>query len=158
MANNQVPSLYEWIGGMPVIDKLFSRFYERVLQDDLLHDLFADMAPDHPHRVALFVAEVLGGPSGYSDLRGGHPTMVRQHIGKPITEEKRQRWVHLLLSTADEVGVPADPEFRSALVAYIEWGSRLAVANAKLLQGVELDPETPMPKWGWGVPGGPYRP
>ncbi len=158
MANDAVPTLYEWIGGMPAIEKLFSRFYERVLQDDLLRDLFAEMAPDHPHRVAMFIAEVLGGPSEYSKERGGHATMFRQHVGKPITEEKRQRWVQLLLSTADEVGVPADPEFRSAMVAYLEWGSRLAVVNAALPDGVALDAATPMPKWGWGVPGGPYRP
>jgi len=158
MPNEAVPTLYEWIGGMPVIEKLMTRFYERVLQDDLLHDLFADMAPDHPQRVAKFVAEVLGGPAEYSAARGGHATMVRQHVGKPITEGKRQRWLQLLLRTADEVGVPADPEFRSAFVAYLEWGSRLAVANAGLAHDVKLDPETPMPKWGWGVPGGPYRP
>lgn len=158
MADEAVPTLYEWIGGMPAIERLMSRFYERVLQDNILHDLFADMAPDHPHRVAMFIAEVLGGPSEYSHERGGHSTMVRQHVGKPITEEKRQRWVQLLLSTADEVSVPADPEFRSALVAYLEWGSRLAVANAAFPPDVKLDPETPMPKWGWGVPGGPYRP
>ncbi len=83
--------------------------------------------------------------------------MVRQHIGRAITEEKRQRWMQLLLSTADEVGVPSDPEFRSAFVAYLEWGTRLALANAKLPQDVQLDSATPMPKWGWGVPGGPYR-
>jgi hemoglobin len=158
MSDKAVPTLYEWIGGMPAIEKLMSRFYEGVSQDDLLRDLFAGMAPDHPHRVSLFVAEVLGGPCQYSNERGGHATMVRKHVGKPITEEKRQRWVQLLLSTADEVGVPSDPEFRSALVAYLEWGSRLAVANAGLPEDVALDPKTPMPKWGWGVPGGPYRP
>ena len=49
MPSESVPTLYEWIGGMPVIEKLMARFYERVLQDDLLHDLFAEMAPDHPH-------------------------------------------------------------------------------------------------------------
>jgi hemoglobin len=32
----------------------------------------------------------------------------------------------LLLESADAVGLPDDPEFRSALVSYIEWGSRLS--------------------------------
>lgn len=123
-----------------------------VSQDDLLRDLFADMAFDHPHRVALLVSEVLGGPAGYSETRGGHATMVSQHICRTITEEERQRWMQLLLSTADGVRVPSDPEFRSALVAYLEWGTRLALANAKLPQNAELDSETPMPKWGWGLP------
>ncbi|WP_409463902.1 hypothetical protein [Amycolatopsis sp. GA6-003] len=32
----------------------------------------------------------------------------------------------LLLATADEVGLPADPEFRAALAGYLEWGGRRA--------------------------------
>jgi hemoglobin len=63
--------------------------------------------------------------------------------------------VQLLLSCADDVGLPDDPEFRSALVAYLEWGSRLAVINSR--PGVPDPQPAPMPRWGWGVPGGPYR-
>jgi hemoglobin len=51
--------------------------------------------------------------------------------------------------------LPDDPEFRSALVAYLEWGSRLAVLNSQ--PGAEAVVDAPMPKWDWGVPGGPYR-
>ena len=53
--------------------------------------------------------------------------------------------------------LPSDPEFRSALVAYLEWGSRLAVINSALPADTLVE-QAPMPKWGWGVPGGPYRP
>ena len=53
------------------------------------------------------------------------------------------------------VGIPDDPEFRSALVAYLEWGSRLAVLNSQ--PGAEAVSDAPMPKWSWGVPGGPYQ-
>ncbi len=60
----------------------------------------------------------------------------------------------LLLQTADKVGIPDDPEFRSALVAYLEWGSRLAVINSE--PGVDVEENQPMPKWGWGEVGGPY--
>ena len=51
-------------------------------------------------------------------------------MGKHISEEQRERWVSLLCQAADEAGVPADPEFRSAFMAYIEWGSRLAVEKS----------------------------
>jgi hemoglobin len=61
----------------------------------------------------------------------------------------------LLLDTADELKIPGDPEFRSALVGYLEWGSRLAVINSK--PGASVDAQAPMPKWGWGEVGGPYR-
>ena len=60
-----------------------------------------------------------------------------------------------MLEAADETAIPDDAEFRSALVAYLEWGSRLAVLNSQ--PGATVDPNAPMPRWGWGVPGGPYR-
>jgi hemoglobin len=53
------------------------------------------------------------------------------------------------------LGLPDDPEFRSALVGYLEWGSRLAVINSQ--PGAQVDQEAPMPKWGWGEVKGPYR-
>jgi hemoglobin len=68
---------------------------------------------------------------------------------------RRQRWVHLLLQTADEVGLKSDPEFRSAFIGYLEWGTRIAVINSQLTENPMQNAE-PMPKWGWGETGGPY--
>ena len=150
-----VPSLYEWIGGEAALRNLFTRFYARVPDDPILAPVFAELPPEHAAHVAQFVAEVLGGPPAYSGERGGHPTMIRKHLGRALTEVQRRRWIELLLDCADEVGVPNDPEFRSALVAYLEWGSRLAVINSQ--PGAEAVEGAPMPRWGWGVPGGPYR-
>jgi hemoglobin len=150
-----VPSLYEWAGGSPAIQRLSEVFYRRVREDPILQPLFANMSPEHPAHVALFIAEVLGGPPAYS-ARGGHPEMIRHHLGRMLRETQRRRWASLIAECADEAGLPPDPEFRSALVAYIEWGSRLAVINSQ--PGAAADPAAPMPAWGWGVPGGPYRP
>ena len=155
MTLDHIPSLYEWAGGAPALERLTERFYERVRTDAVLHELFAHMDAHHPHFVAQFLAEVLGGPSEYSAERGGHPHMIRQHLERHLTEPQRQAWMSLLLSTADEVGLPSDPEFRSALVAYIEWGTRLAVINSQ--PGAQAEENLPMPRWGWGVPGGPYQ-
>lgn len=149
-----VPSLYEWMGGLPVLERLTARFYERVAVDALLASVFVDMDRHHPRFVAQFLAEVLGGPSSYSAERGGHPHMISRHLDRHLTQEQRAQWVRLLLDTADEVGLPDDPEFRSAFVAYLEWGSRLAVLNAQ--PGATVDPDAPMPRWGWGEVGGPY--
>ena len=80
--------------------------------------------------------------------------MIRKHVGRALTQDQRKRWMQLLLECADECGVPDDPEFRSALVAYLEWGTRLAVLNSQ--PGADVSTETPMPSWGWGVVGGPY--
>ena len=151
-----VPTLYEWAGGMSAIQRLMECFYKKVAGDGLLAEVFAHMGADHPNHVAHFVAEVLGGPPEYSARRGGHPHMISRHLDRHLTQDQRAQWVRLLLESADEVGLPVDPEFRSALVAYLEWGSRLAVINSK--PGVTVNPNAPMPHWGWGVPGGPYRP
>jgi hemoglobin len=64
--------------------------------------------------------------------------------------------MELLLDCADDVGLPTDPEFRSAFVAYVEWGTRLAVLNSQ--PGADVTHDAPMPAWGWGETGGPYIP
>ena len=142
-------------GGLPALEHLSAVFYQRVAQDHLLAPLFAHMDPSHARIVAHFIAEVFGGPARYSQERGGHHAMIMKHLEKQLTEAQRSRWMGLLLECADEVGLPSDPEFRSAFVGYIEWGTRLAVVNS---QSDELpDVSAAMPKWGWGETGGPYQ-
>jgi hemoglobin len=97
-----------------------SVFYQHVPADPLLGPLFAEMHSDHPYRVAHFLAEVLGGPAGYSREYAGPRHMHWQHLGRNLTTAHRRRWLALLLETADDVGLPADPEFRSALVGCLE--------------------------------------
>ncbi len=157
MTEPVVPSLFEWAGGMPALERLTERFYARVHEDALLAPIFAEMDRRHPRFVAQFLAEVLGGPTDYSADRGGHPHMIRQHLQRHLSDAHRKAWLALLLDTADEVGLPSDPEFRSAMVAYLEWGSRLAVINSQPDVPDVVDEAAPMPKWGWGVPGGPYQ-
>lgn len=154
MSNHNVPSLYEWVGGIDALNRLTKRFYEHVTNDAQLAPVFAHMGADHPAHVAAFLAEVLGGPTKYSEEQGGHPHMIRQHLNRHLAQDQRRRWVGLLLETADELGMPDDPEFRSALVGYLEWGSRLAVINSQ--PGATVDPLALMPKWGWGEVKGPY--
>jgi hemoglobin len=153
-----IPTLYEWAGDMQTFETLFSSFYDKVLRDDLLGEVFKNMSPDHIMHVSHFVAEVFGGEKLYTAVDGGsHRSMIGQHIGKMLTEEKRQRWVYLLMQTADEQGLKSDPEFRSAFVGYIEWGTRIAVINSQLVEN-PMDTNEPMPSWGWGETGGPYIP
>ena len=148
------PTLLEWMGGLPKLQQLLDTFYQRVPSDPLLGPVFAAMSPAHARRVADFVAEVFGGAPTYSERHGGHHAMIQHHVGRALTEQHRQRWVQLLLQCADEAGVPGDPEFRSAFVAYLEWGTRLAVINSQ--PGAPVSGDAPMPKWGWGEVKGPY--
>jgi hemoglobin len=152
------PTLYEWTGGNEVLERLTRAFYEKVFKDDLLYPVFKNMPGDRSKHVAHFIGEVFGGPKLYSENdEGSHYKMIQHHIGKMLDEEKRKRWISLLLETVDEVGLPDDPEYRSALVGYLEWGSRIAVINSKEKVN-PVDTNEPMPKWGWGETGGPYIP
>src|SRR5271165_4246593 len=108
------PTLYEWAGGLPALTRLTRLLYEKLVPaDDLLAPLFATMAPGYPQREAAVLAEAFGGPPA-SPGSTGHD----------FTEAQRARWVAVATRAADEAGLPADPEFRSALTSYLEWTSR----------------------------------
>ena len=142
------PTLYEWAGGQEALERLFQRFYEKVLADEVLAPVFKDMDRDHPKHVAAWIGEVFGGPPTYTEQHGGYAAMLAHHRDRALTEPQRRRWVDLLADAADEVGLPADPEFRSAFMAYIEWGTRIAVANSQ--PGSTPPGRAPVPHWGWG--------
>ena len=154
MSEDYPPTLYDWAGGMAAFERLTNILYTRVEEEPLLAPLFAKASPEHRKYVAQFIAEVFGGPKTYSETKGGHPTMIRHHLDKKLTNEQRSRWANLIAECADEAGMPDDPEFRSAFAAYIEWGSRLALINSQ--PGATVNAEAPMPKWGWGEVEGPY--
>ena len=59
MQDEYPPSLYNWAGGMPALERLTSIFYKKVLEDPLLQPVFQQMSTEHPRYVAQFLAEVL---------------------------------------------------------------------------------------------------
>ena len=130
------PTLFEWAGGLPALRRLTRLLYERhVPADDLLAPLFAAMTPEFPLREAAVVAEAFGGPPAGDRAGDAGP-------GRPgFTEEQRARWVDLARRAADETLLPADPQFRGALTAYLEWTSRAG--------------DAPAPAWDWGPAGPP---
>ncbi|MGR6918751.1 CDGSH iron-sulfur domain-containing protein [[Actinomadura] parvosata] len=145
---SQDPTLFEWAGGLPALRRMTHIFYEKyVPQDDLLGPLFARMSPDHPERVAAWLAETFGGPRLYTEQYGGYDHMVAEHAGKALTEQWRARWAQLISRAADDAGLPTDPEFRAAFTGYIEWGSRIALENSQ--PGATPPPHMPVPRWWW---------
>ncbi|GAA3515549.1 group II truncated hemoglobin [Actinocatenispora rupis] len=147
MGEQVTPSIVAWAGGPEALERLTEAFYGHVAADEVLAPLFAQMDARHPRFVAMWLAEVFGGPAEYTARRGGHPHMARQHLGRGITERQRRRWVELLMDSADEVGLPSDPEFRAVFAYYVEWGTRMA-----LVYSGEDPPEigpAEVPRWGW---------
>ena len=151
MNKKKTPSLYEWMGGAEVVEKLVTTFYKFTLDDLLLRPLFEHMPAAHIHNVSLWIGEVFRGPKAYSKKFGNdtaHPHMMTRHLNIQITEEQRKRWMALMIKAADEVGLPEDPEFRSAFVGYLEWGTRIAKIMSQ--PDIKVPERDPMPHWGWG--------
>lgn len=145
-----LPTLYDWAGGLVPLRRMIDRFYDRVEADEDLSGFFPGGVSEH-HRahVADWWAEVLGGPTTYTERHGGYESMLRHHLGLDITPAQRHRFATTMSLAADEAELPADPEFRAAIIGYLEWGTRLAMENSR--PGAEPAPQAPTPRWGWGV-------
>lgn len=102
------------------------------------------MPPGQPQRLAAWLAAAIGGPDGRAQNAD-----VRQATGFTslgLGEEQRARWVTLAGTEADQTGLPADPGFRSAFSACVDWLSRTALAQS------QPDAAQPPPThhWHWG--------
>jgi hemoglobin len=150
------PTIYDWGGGREAFERWLNVFYDLVEQDELLGPVFGGRVGDeHRRHATIWWCEVMGGSPEYTAELGGYAHMLSRHLGLDITPDQRLRFVTLLSRAADDAGLPADPEFRAAIMGYAEWGSRLAVQNSRL--GAEPIQDAPVPRWGWGV-APPYQP
>ena len=143
------PTLYEWAGGRDAFDRMINAFYDRVEQDELLSRFFpGGVHEEHRRHVIAWWSEVFGGPAVYTEELGGYERMLSKHLELGIGPEQRFRFAELMSRAADDAGMPDDPEFRSALVAYLEWGTRIALGNSQ--PGADVVEHAPVPRWGWG--------
>jgi len=143
------PTLYEWAGGHDAIERLINAFYDRVERDELLSPFFpGGVSKEHRDHVVAWWSEVFGGSDRYSRELGGYEHMLAKHRELGITPAQRLRFATLMSRAADDAELPADPEFRSALVSYLEWGTRLAMHNSQ--PGADVAAHAPVPRWGWG--------
>ena len=157
MTARQIPTVHDWAGGGDKFRELTRVFYEKVRRDALLEPVFRHMSPTHAEHVAAFLAESFGGEKRFTAMYGEQSMVhvVGKHLDRHLTEAHRRRWVELILQSADEIGMPSDPEFRGVLAGHLEWGTRFAV----LMSGQSENPMTAadrVPQFGWGDFGGPF--
>lgn len=151
-----VPTLFEWAGGAPAFRALIDAFYDRVERDDLLSPFFpGGVHEEHRANVTAWWVEVFGGPADYTERHGGYARMLAHHRDLGIQPAQRLRFATVMSQAADDAEMPGDPEFRAALVGYLEWGTRLAQENSQ--PGAAVVQDAPVPRWGWGV-APPYQP
>jgi hemoglobin len=140
-------TLYEDVGGTAGLRRLSSAFYQRVLADQLLAPVFADFTPAHVEHVAVWLAEVFGGPEEYTARLGGHHALLTSHLGLGIRDEHRKRWLELMAAAIDETQ-PGRPELRATLMAYFDWGTAIAQDVSHSPVGTDLGAPGPTPRWG----------
>ncbi|WP_406131376.1 group II truncated hemoglobin [Streptomyces sp. NBC_00989] len=141
-------TLYEAMGGMDALRRLSNTFYDGVLADPLLAPVFADFTRAHIEHVALWLAEVFGGPADFTAEHGGHQGLLRVHLGLSITEEQRTRWMELMI---DAVGkeLPKDERLCRRVLEYFDWGTRIARDVSAGPVGQDLGEPGPTPRWSW---------
>lgn len=97
------PSLYDRIGGEPMIRSLVVAFYVRVLGDPELAPFFRSSSLDKLHRMQHeFFSLALGGPVSYT----GRP-LAHAHHGRGITRGHFARFAGHMLETLEALGVSA---------------------------------------------------
>ncbi|MFI9048690.1 group II truncated hemoglobin [Streptomyces sp. NPDC053427] len=141
-------TLLEATGGIEALRRLSNTFYEAVLADPVLAPVFADFTRTHIEHVAVWLAEVFGGDTAFTDELGGHQALLRAHLGLEITEEQRLRWMELMTG-AVEKELPPDEELRRQVVAYFDWGTTIAREVSADPAGTDLGNPGPTPRWGW---------
>jgi len=114
-----VPTLAEWAGGPEAVGALTKRFYEKVPQDPVLAPVFAQWIRIMPNTSQPSSPKCLAVRRAYTRGGGSHAHMIIRHLGRHLTEAFRRRWLALMLDTADEVGLPSDPEFRCGVLSDI---------------------------------------
>jgi len=140
--------MFEFAGGSPAFAALANAHHQRCLEDPELNHPFSHPGkPDHLERLAAYWAEVFGGPPRYSREWGGQSAMLEVHAAQGSGEDFGPRFVACFVRAADDADLPDDPEFRSALRAYMEWAVGEVLAYSP--PGSTVPAGLTVPRWGW---------
>jgi hemoglobin len=112
---------YAEVGGAPVFEKIVSRFYEQVRDDDVLRPLYPeeDLGPAEV-RLRMFLEQYWGGPRTYSEQRG-HPRLRMRHSPFRIGPIERDAWLRCMRVAVDEADLPE--AHRRQLWDYLEYAA-----------------------------------
>jgi hemoglobin len=143
------PTLFEYAGGEPAFRALARAHHQRCLDDPELNHPFShpDQHPQHIERLAAYWAEVLGGPPTFSETCSDHSTVVRMHAGEGAMDDLGRRFVACFDAALDDVAMPTDPAFRSAMHDYMVWATAEMIAYPD--SDADVPADLPMPRWSW---------
>jgi hemoglobin len=143
------PTLFEFAGGEPAFLALATAHHARCLEDPELNHPFShpDQNPRHVERLAAYWAEVMGGPCSYSQSCGEHAAVLQMHAGNGDMGDLGERFVRCFDRAADDAELPAHPEFRAALHAYMRWAVDDVLSYSA--EDTVVAAGIAMPRWGW---------
>lgn len=142
------PTLFEFAGGEPAFLALAAAHHVRCLADPELNHPFSHGGhPQHVERLALYWAEVLGGPPRFSESCGDQSGLLQMHAGNGDMTDLGRRFGECFMQAADDAHLPDDPEFRAALRAYMEWAVGDVLVYAPV--GSAVPSGVRMPHWSW---------
>lgn len=99
-----IASIYEQLGGSDRLEAVVDHFYRRVLADDSVSPIFANVEMDRLHRhQTQFLTYLLGGPNLYSGR-----SMRIAHQGLGITEGQFDTVAGHLIDSLVSFNVPAE--------------------------------------------------
>lgn len=142
-------SIYDAADGLPTFLRLAAAHHRRCLDDPLLNHPFSHPGNrDHVARLALYWAEVLGGPAEFTRCCGDHAALLHLHSETDAEEDMGRRFVACFLAALDDAEVSDDPELRTELRSYMEW----AVADVMSVapKGSVVPGARVVPQWSWG--------
>lgn len=114
---------FDEIGGMPVVERIVTRFYEGVATDEVLRPMYvdADLADGSAaRRLTLFLAQYWGGPTTYSAERG-HPRLRMRHAPYAVTPTARDHWLRHFRAALDEAEL--SPEQDAKFWGYVTYAA-----------------------------------
>jgi len=111
---NSLGLLYSQIGEAK-LQKLSQNFYQEVNKIPELRKLYPEDLEAAERRIFLFLIQVVGGPSTYSEERG-HPRLRMRHLQLKIDSKMRNYWMDAMLHALDTV--PLEEEPRILLMQY----------------------------------------
>jgi hemoglobin len=111
-------SLYQEVGGSDFFVELVNKFYEGVINDEVIISLYPDRNDlvGAKERLSLFLIQYWGGPTTYSDERG-HPRLRQRHFPFAIGERERDHWLMHMQSAID--AMPTSESVRIRLSEYM---------------------------------------
>ena len=111
-------SLFQEVGGSDFFVELVNKFYEGVINDEVIISLYPDRNDlvGAKERLSLFLIQYWGGPTTYSDERG-HPRLRQRHFPFAIGERERDHWLMHMQGAIN--AMPTSDSVRTRLSEYM---------------------------------------